>query len=378
MTIFITGLYVDLRNRLQKMIVALETKDTDSVVAAKFKNTTIEILGQLSHKIQGIIDSGILSSPKFMKNAIIKYNSINNQFLEVEGFRFMAIVRWTDKAEGFFEKVVSKIYKEIDALRTTPFITTMSNSDSYFWAYPKYEMIALPIGEEEHILNLSDLYHEIGHLFFHKHYKFFLNKHLDFLEKFYNESELQLKYSGQVSGLGEQMSKTLNAWNSTWNEEFCCDLIATYLVGPAYAWTNMKICTLSSSSNNVYSYQELLREHPPDEARMRGIFKMLELIGMDEAVDIVKSAWVPFEKRTNNQRPQYYETFFAQDLIDSIANDVFEACKNLSLRTYPEQLVLIGENRSVAKSINDAWISIRKDPLSFESWEKEELKEIIN
>lgn len=68
-------------------------------------------------------------------------------------------------------------------------------------------------------------------------------------------------------------------WETKWSEDLACDLIGTYLVGPAYAWSNMKICAVSGGLNNIFSNTKHFSDHPPDEARMRCIFMMLEQIG---------------------------------------------------------------------------------------------------
>ena len=53
-------------------------------------------------------------------------------------------------------------------------------------------------------------------------------------------------------------------------------------MGPAYAWSHMKICTTSSGINALFSYSKITKEHPPDEIRMRAILQMLHQIGQKE------------------------------------------------------------------------------------------------
>src|SRR5205823_3133932 len=80
-------------------------------------------------------------------------------------------------------------------------------------------------------------------------------------------------------------------WLSSWIMEFTCDLVATYLVGSAYAWTNLKLTTLSSGKNRVYHDSP---SHPSDEARMRTIFYMLNKMGLTEDVEQLEISWNKF------------------------------------------------------------------------------------
>ncbi len=122
-----------------------------------------------------------------------------------------------------------------------------------------------------------------------------------------------------------------------WIMEFTCDLIATYLVGPAFAWTNLKLTTLSSGKNRVY---QATPSHPSDEARMRGVFYMLNKMGHKAEVIEIKDSWDQFLKTTNNIIPNNYNYIFPQPLIEELADCVFIGCKDIDLIIYIDQLKL--------------------------------------
>lgn len=189
MNIFINGLFMDLHNRLEKMINHLYNLTMDSHASSTFKKSTEEHLYALITKIKTLINTGIFADAFFTPNTIILYNSINNEFIEIELFLYLPIRRYDNTAEGYFEKVATSIYSEIQLMQSVPFISTISNSDAYFWAYSKYRMIALPQGEENHLLNLSDLYHEIGHLIYIQYEEFLVGDHLTRVVEYYNTFE---------------------------------------------------------------------------------------------------------------------------------------------------------------------------------------------
>ena len=371
---FVKSLFIDMRNRIDKMKTYLELLSVVSPVSSEFKNKTVEALIALKSEIDGTITSGILNVDIFLRNNLIKYNSIHNTFLEIELFRFLPIIKY-GQAEEYFEKLIYKIYAEIQCLQSVPFISTISNSESYYWAYPKYNMIALPNGEEKNLLNLSDLYHEIGHLLFQQSKQFLIGNHFVNISQHFKDEKQRLRDEGNPDSFINEIEKGETFWVDTWTEEFTCDLIATYLVGPAYAWTNMKLCTISSSYNAIYSDGNMFREHPPDEARMRVIFKMLESTGFNAELAEIESTWNKFLIKTQNSKPHHYQFIFPNIMIDSITQNVLTGCNNIGLQRYSEQVKNLAQ--PVSLSINEAWSNIRNAPDSFGLWESSTLDTLI-
>lgn len=387
MKIFIRSLYIDLRNKIDKMILSLEQISMERAVASTFKSKTRDALITLRDELNRTILSGTLEIDVFLRNNIIKYNSFYYEFIEIELFRYLVIINYKDSAEGFFEKVIDKIYNEIDCLQSVPFISTISNSDSYYWAYPKYNMIALPQGEEKNLMNLSDLYHEIGHLIFQQSKSYLVNNHVSNINVVYDSSINYIKDNGLPHSFIKDINESLKFWENSWSEEIACDLIATILVGPAYAWTNLKIATISVNSCGIYSENQILeidntrdncifRTHPPDETRMRAIFKMLEITGYGNELIEIRKAWNSFLEKNICRKSDNYDFIFPDELVDTITDNVLNGCNAISLRSYSEQFSKF--DNPVSKIINDAWQLIRSNPDSFSTWEEESLKGLSN
>ena len=357
----------------------------ERAVASTFKSKTKDALITLRDELNRTIASGTLEMDVFLRNNIIKYNSFYYEFVEIELFRYLVIINYKDSAEGFFEKVIDKIYNEIDCLQSIPFISTISNSDSYYWAYPKYNMIALPQGEEKNLMNLSDLYHESGHLIFLQSKSYLVYNHISRLTVIYQRTINYIKDSGLSSSFIKDINESIKFWENSWAEEIACDLIGTILVGPAYAWTNLKIATISINSCGIYSENQVLeidktrdncifRTHPPDETRMRAIFKMLEITGFGNDLIEIKKAWASFLEKNSSKKSDIYDLIFPDELVDSITNNVLNGCSAISLRNYSDQFTTF--KNPVSKIINDAWQLIRSDPDSFLVWEEENLKKL--
>ena len=371
---FMKSLYVDLHNRLEKMISHLKTLSMESPVASEYKMTAVIALNKLKKKIAEVVNSGMLEEDLFARNLMIKFDSLHNEFIEIELFLYLPISKYDNKAEGYFEKVIQRIYTEIDSRQSVPFISTISNSDAYYWAYSKYTMIALPQGEEKYLLNLSDLYHEIGHLLFVQYEPFLVDDHLSAVKTHYNEKIRKADGRKKQTQFKKSLRDAIEYWDHSWSEELACDLIATYLVGPAYAWSHMKICALSGGVNEIYSRKNVFREHPPDEARMRAILLMLDLLGYTNESLAIKETWEQFLTKTRNSRSEYYDEIFTTEMLESITKNVYEGCKNITLQSYPDQRA--NNTRAVSLIINEAWAKMKEDPENFHLWESGQIQNL--
>jgi len=359
----IKGLYISLDDRLDKMLKHLETIDGISGPAGVFSAYTVQSLYSLKERVKGIMDEGLIGWDEFAHNSLVQYSLINEEFLEIESFRYVPLSRYRRSAEGYFEWVIQKIYNEFGSDQPVPFISTTSNSDAYYWAYPKYNMIVLPHDEEKYLLCLPDLYHEIGHLIFHQYGKFLVGDCL---------SAIRENYTKHTPTIGAGlMHEAVDRWESSWLEEFSCDMMATYLVGPAYAWEHLKVSATQRGDNNSTKLK-LNVHHPPNEARMRAIFKMLELTGYSQTLDIIKKPWEEYLAIAHKIKPTFYPIILSDELINLLAKNVLNGCKNIRLISYEEQLMK--STLPVSKIINDAWDYMRRYPEGFSKWEKGQIE----
>jgi hypothetical protein len=373
MNIFIKGLFTELYNRSNKMLNQLNDLSMPTVASGNFKKLAEDHLFELTDRIKTIIKSGILEDDFFTTNVMILYKSINIDFLESESYLFLPIKKYDQAIEGYFEKIVTSIYEEIGLAQSVPFISVISNASAYFWAYLKYQMIALPQGEENYLLNLNDLYHEIAHFIFNQYGEYLVG---GFMKEMKDEYEKKIKGSKTRKGieLKKVLEKAMDYWENSWAEELACDLMATYLVGPAHVWGHMKVCMVSSGSNALYGYGEMFREHPPDEVRMRAVLKMLMHIGCTEDAEKISIAWENFKAVTDNEKKSIYEELFASALIDSMAQHVYDGCKNIGLRSYPQQKAYT--TQPVSQVINDAWDKMRENTGGYDGWEEVEVQRL--
>lgn len=361
MSQFIRGLFTDLHLKIDKMTAVLNGITMTRRIASTFKRETVDLLNEIRGHILTIYRKGYLNSPIHTRNLIIDYRSLADDVMEIELYRYLAIVNYREQVDGNFEDLLVRIYREIDSLQTCPFVSTFSNSDTYYWAEIGSGMIALPYGEEKNILNLSDLYHEIGHFLYEQYSEYFIGDLPSQMEAFFKEKQPTFALAPVA----------LNRWKNTWMEEFACDLIATFLTGPAYAWTNLKI-TIASSVLKVYG--KVQSNHPANEARMRAIFCMLRLTGHNKVLKQIEESWEDFLRNISVRPSINYQDIYPQQFIDQLAQSVLEGCQNIALRSYADQLNLGAAPVSLA--INQAWEIIHTPNEDFKTWEENKVIEL--
>jgi len=368
---FIKGLFIDLECRVLRMNSQLQSKNHHPDIQKSFVPKTIEYLEELDSFLQVKIISGDLDIEFLANNNMTDFNQYQEWFKNLEFYRFLVIQNYKDDAEGYLNKKIRKIYSEIKHLANPPILTTISNSNDYYWAETFFEIIAVPFGEEHNLLNLADLYHEIGHLIFRQYPDIVEFKLLPDLNSYF-ERQIDLSIDEKTNTYYVPFfNEKRNHWKEYWIEEFSCDMIATYLCGPAFAWTNMKMSALSNRDKAIYADSP---SHPSDESRMRAVFMMLDKSGFSSECREIKKSWDQFLNHINNPKHPDYKFIFPDDLLDQLSTIVFDYCKGIDLAPYIEQIET--HKTTISKIINDAWYELHNSPFEFERRQKEMIEEI--
>jgi hypothetical protein len=368
---FIKGLYFDLDCRVQRVLVRLRADKFHPDIQRQFVPKTIEYLEELDLLLQTKMNSGELDVDFFAPNNLTDFNQYYEWFKNIEFYRISVIMNYREEAEGYLNKKIEKIYREIKHLSNPPILTTISNSQDYYWAETYFEIIAVPYGEEHNLLNLPDLYHEIGHLIFRQYPDIVEDKFLPVLHAYFDEQINLSKDENTDNHYNPFFTEKKKHWEAYWIEEFTCDMIATYLCGPAFAWANMKMSAISNGSKAIFIDSP---SHPSDESRMRAVFMMLNKTGFAHECGEITASWEEFLSHTNNPKDPDYKFIFPDKLLEELTEIVFNYCKGIDLATYKEQTDT--HKNPISKVVNDAWIELHNQPFEFERIQKELIEAI--
>jgi hypothetical protein len=335
-----------------------------------FVPETFQELNILYKRIKNDIDSGDLEVSELNSYYLRNYSILYGEFQLLDAYKYQVILNYSE-TESYLNKKVSLIYDQIRCLQSLPVVTTLTNTEEYYWAHPLYNIIAVPPGEEKSLLNLPDLFHEIAHFIFEQYGEDLIEEFLNELKCYYDEKKREVDDEDRGQNLIDFFSGIQDKWEKRWVEEFACDMIGTYLTGAAYGWTNLKIASFGANQKTTY---EPFEYHPSDEARMRGIFAMLNQLGLRDELQELEKSWDHFLGLINVSPKNYYDDYFPQELIESLAQYVYEGCQDIDIASYNEQRNEI--DRPVSLIINEAWEKIREHPEGYNKWENKAVEEI--
>lgn len=367
---FIKALYADLLHRIDLVVGEINRMEHHDDYRDRFIEGTLNKFQELRLPIQDALEIGALEFDELSGNYLYLYNRAHREFNAFHSYRFLAIKNYKDP-EIFFYRLITKIYNEHRINALPPIISTISNHDYYYWAVPLFEIIALPSGEENSLLNLPDIYHEIGHLL----YSMFKGRSCELsgiqIEKYFKKELVRLEDAKQHVHFGQEVEKAKYLWQASWLEEFSCDLAGTYMTGAAYAWTNLKLISSGHGSSKMYDYSET---HPANEARMRIIIIMLDKLGLEEDKRKVEDTWTAFLKDTEVFRPKGYALLYPSKLLQLIVDEFYEFYGNADLAPCIE---LTGQtDTSLCETLNIAWNTAQDDPLQYFVHETAEINKL--
>lgn len=242
-------------------------------------------------------------------------------------------------------------------------------STQYYWTQPAFNLICASAAEVEMLLGLPDLCHELGHILLLRYEQELTD---DFLQ------EVADYVAGEIQRVSTQQRPPeyirsyhllLLLWRDRWIREFVSDMVATYLVGPAFGWQHVRLC--AGRGNTIY-FPTLGQsaEHPADEARLRGILALLTDAGAVLSVGRIRTLWDEYMALSGQSPPVDYAVCYPQSLITSLARHVMAGCQTLNIRRFDEAG---GDSFNVATLVGAAWDEFHAAPQTYAVWEKQSL-----
>jgi uncharacterized membrane protein len=253
----------------------------------------------------------------------------------------------------------------------TPPPLVVAFSSQYYWTVAPYNVIAAPAAEGTSLLRLPDLCHELGHILQVDHQAALVG---DFIQELasYIDQERQRTVRQQRPPQYLPLYDPLFAeWRDAWLVEFVADMVAAYLVGPAFGWQHVRLC--AGEGQAVY-YPALgeVATHPADEARLRGVLAVLARMG-SAAGPRIQALWGRYLAVNGEVRPADYEVCYPDALLDSLAWHVVEGCREIGLRSWHEAA---NSNVDIVSVIGETWERFLRDADDYPGWEQDRMKDL--
>lgn len=287
----------------------------------------------------------------------------------LESVAFAAIKRQNDE-DLRMTKLVGEIAEEIRFMLPPPVVSCQSQS--YFHAYPLYNLLLVPQKEVEFLLHLPDLYHELGHFVL-------LADNNPAVEAFQKAHEKTLADAlGHTYAVRRKPTRGPrgdaattrfweDCWVRTWAIEFFCDLFGVCAAGPSYGWAHLHLCMKRGGDPfQIYS------SHPPDEARMFVVLEALTSLDYAEDAGRIDDRWRKMLELGAYTGNPDYDRCFPRSLLRAIAINGVNGYKRMGCRSAQDQ-----RGKRVNKALNEAWRCFWGSPATFADWERATVADLI-
>ena len=307
-----------------------------------------------------------ITHPLLSINYFRDFRDIARLIQALENFPLLVLRRFSD-ADMLMTRLVREICKEVQYPYTTPICSSISSQ--YYWTVAGMDLIFVPSLEPERLLGLADLYHELGHIILFREERRLVIPGIAIVDRHF----ARLLHEGRRAGWAlpslHEIQQFRHSWRMAWFLEFGADLIATYMVGPAFGWCNIR--TSTNLGGELFHGND---SHPADDARSAAIGLMLQRIGESQATAEIRSRWFELVALSGESPPPRYDTAYPQELLQELCDLVFTICHDLGLRPWS---VANSATSQVGTALHEAWTEFRMHPDSFGGYERQTLAQLV-
>jgi hypothetical protein len=373
MNSFFPSLVIELDNRCGKIIFLLEKLSIPDEIEPNLRSTIIKSKA-IKKDLQSILNDPDFGASQLLLNHITDYKRCYEDYSLLEKLQLPILLRYS-KEDSFFHALLKTSLSQVNFDIETPLIS--ATSINYYGVYndknPVLASFFVPVVDDIFLLNLPDLFHEIGHLLF-----FYREKELsnDFITSFdthiLNEKH---RMKVEIRPFDPEFYETLeDLWKDWWIKEHAANMIATYCLGPSFGWQCLRIC--ANTGEDVYFPAKINIEsddHPSFESQIQGILEILKIMGMNSESLILNEKWKHYKSICHFNRPTEHQHCYPDHLIKSLAENVFDGCTKIGLKSFVSQKH-IKDVINIPLLLNESWNIFQADPNKFLIWEDDAVK----
>jgi len=330
---YLVGYALQLRERAKHLIGLIPRnhgRDLDGLIAV-----SRSALGDSIENLEQIASDPEMHLPHFQGMFLRKTRRAVDELDWIETSVISVLARWNPLHDGPINSLVDRLAREIQFPLSTPVVACTSRK--YYCIHPRWNLMEVPLAENQFLLHLPDLCHELGH-------PLITTKNDPKTEPFKQEylsavteaqayvlAELQRDNTGRSPVAFGQI---LPVWHSSWVDwanELFCDLLATYTLGPSFAWAHFHLH--ASRGGNPFYVPEVTRTiHPADAARMEVMLVALDKIGYAAEGANIRSRWEKLLATSNAISTPQYRRCFPLDLLRRIAQRAYDGTTHIGCK----------------------------------------------
>ncbi len=308
--------------------------------------------------------SGVVKDPLAADSDVLISLRTADDLLWVAELWAQAVVNYRDE-DRLLTRVTRQFCEQVGwPLPTRPIVSCRAEGGFRTWATAA--LISVTPGEHLRTLAWPDIAHELAHALF-KHDQ-------DQADAAGTDPVLTGDFTTSVLTYTSQgvMSADLEDWTGTvwldWLEEYTCDLVATYLLGPSYGHQHVRVCSLSQQSVYFPESPEL-STHPPDHVRAQVIAAALRRLGAPDDADRLVERMSGLATASGDSVDQAtFDLAHPPALVDELAQRVCDGCRALNLQDFTQHSA-----DSLSALLNQSWKRFLDDPAAHDVWEASKL-----
>lgn len=364
---FLIGLLRDLERRcvaLRDRFADIKTEDIQEYAVYAYRQVEL-----LRRQIVQVLSDPALHEPALRSNYLQRYDQWSQQASAFESYLLPFAERFA-APDRLLTGLCRRLTAEIGWPLQSPLVATFSTQ--YYWTVAAFNLICVPSVESVTLLGLPDLCHELGHILMQHHRADLTGRFLRDLMRYIRKEQRRVVIEQRSPEYRALYDLLFVQWSDEWLLEFVSDMVATYLVGPAFGWQHIRLC--AGLNKNVY-YPALgeRASHPADEARLRGILAVLVEVEPGHPDGELLDMWEQFIQCSGQSQPTEYAICYPPDLVSALARTVVQGCTALGLRNFTS-----ADHRSgtIIGLLMEDWSRFRADAEACIQWEAEQIAQL--
>lgn len=366
---FILGLTADLDRRCENLQALLSVYKPHKDVSRLHSRITT-MLAQTRKKIRSLQKSNTVHHPELWSNALSDYQDLVHEFTVVEQLGVPILTRYNKEDERGSALVRALAHQIGFPQDLIPVVT--ATSDAYYWAEENLRIVGIPASDLKGVLGWPDLLHELAHLLLAAR-RDFLAGFSPIVKEYFKEQRERMADIGSSPHENRALAIAQLRWGEgqtgTWRLEFAADLVATYLVGPSYAWQHLRL-TMNHGDDPFTPSPPESTSHPAPQARLDEVAAMLRLLKCEQEAKAIQLHWANMLHLTlYDQLPPGFRTYYPTELMKTLAELVFTSCQREGLVPFANET--LSQSADLISLINAAWLEFNCNPTTYVSWENQ-------
>lgn len=369
------GLGFDLQQRCLAIQRVLESRKSGYEIQDYVKEI-YDKTGRIRQEIEALLSDPDLGNARLLSNQFFAFSRLAEKLSEIEWYPLPAITRYND-TDHYLGYMCALLASKVRYPLQIPLVSGFSSD--YYGAIPPYRLIKVPAAEHLFLLGLPDLCHELGHILFSNYTGTFLGNFFSDLSSYIQSEKQRRIREGAPPNYQVLYDRLETEWKDRWTTEFVSDMIATFMVGPAFGRTHLRLCCGLDPDVFRPGFGES-STHPSGESRIRAIVAMLKRIELDEDSKVIQDQWLKYLSAIGSKKPMEYDHCYPDSLIDSLAGEVDNGCVKTGLMSYKDQQTT-SNGINLPALLNEAWTVLLANPQGYAKWESaqiERLRENVN